>query len=631
MSTGVTSLPKNTRFLIAFALLFIGMACNRKEIVLPASPSRGVVPVSLSFSNLDTVSVRAVKLKAPRGPGTVRFEDGVVFQQGWSLVRWTFPVGRDSRIIGTFSPPQNPRPGQVFAVEVTTQSSPSKEIFQWSATDGEASYQIAFDVPIEPEDELVRVQLVALGKGESGLWDVTLESTHTPAHNTITRVPPRVPKAVVVYVMDALRADNVGCFGSMLGATLCIDSLAREGARFAQHFSVAPSTVPSTRSLFTGLPLQPAEGIPPGGPSTLAEVFRDAGFRTGCFSSNPALSRDFGLVKGFEQVSFEELDQDFNLGARSVNDSAPRLHRAALEWVQSLGAEDRAFLYLHTLHPHNPYTPPPEYLAKYVALESDLPVGTTRELVEIRDQRMETTDEIRTRIGAAYAAGLAYNDALLCDFVDALEERFGSGEILLVLTSDHGEELFDHGGVLHGYTLYDEMLHIPLVIRWPGVITPRKIEQQTGTLDVHGTLSSMIEQPGQSLPNGGTSLWESILGRAPELEDRLVFAAAPGVRDTIATVRSPRRKVVEAQSKGLRSGMGFRLGRSHDSEYVFYMDEDPGERCNRCPDDDFEADWLRAELRAWRREWTPGVQPDQLQQIDEATRRRLEALGYVIP
>ena len=602
-----------------------------REIVLPVSPSRGVVPVSLSFSHRDAVSVRGVRLKAPRRPGAVLFEEGVVSQQGWSLVRWTLPVGRDSRIIGSFSPPQNPRPGQVFAVEVTTQNLPSKEIFRWSATDVEGAHQTAFDVPFEAEHELVRVQLVALGEGEPGLWDVTLESAHTPPHHAITHAPPRAPKAVVVYVMDALRADNVGCFGSTLGATPCIDSLAQEGVRFAQHFSVAPSTVPSTRSLFTGLPLQPAEGIPPGGPSTLAEGFRDAGFRTGCFSSNPALSKDFGLVKGFEQVSFEELDEDFNLGVRSVNDSAARLHSAALDWVQSLGAEDRAFLYLHTLHPHNPYTPPPEFMAKFVALESDLPVGTTRELVEIRDQGMKATNEIQKRIRAAYASGIGYNDALLCGFVDALEERFGAGEILLVLTSDHGEELFDHGGVLHGYTLYDEMLHIPLVIHWPGVITPRTIEQQTGTVDVHATLSSMIEQPGQLSPTGGTSLWTSILGPLPELEDRLVFAAAPGIRDTIAMVRSPRLKVVEAQSKGLQSGMGFRLGRGHDSEYVFDLEKDPAELCNRCRDDDLETDWLRAELRAWRRKWTPSVQPDQPQEIDEATRRRLEALGYVNP
>lgn len=599
-----------------------------RKIKLPVPTRRGVVSVALSFSKPDAISVRAVHLRAPRQAGEVVFSERGIFQQGWSLVRWTLSVPAGTRLVGSISPPQSPQPGQVFAVEVTTHDHPAKEMFRWSAAHAGAT---DFEINIAEKPGIVRVQLVALGEGNPAVWDLTMENRKPRTDQSTTHQPSRVPKAVVIYVMDALRADSLGCYGSAKVNTPCFDSFSDEGVRFVKHFSVAPSTAPSTRSLFTGLPLQPPEGLPEGGPSTLAEDFRDAGFKTGCFSSNPKLSRAFGLVRGFEQVGFEELDEDFNPGARTVNDSAARVHRAALEWLQSLHQKDRVFLYVHTLNPHNPYTPPPGYLAQNVALEIDMPVGTTRELVEIRDQRLLATGEIQERIRSAYAAGVEYNDALLCSFVQALEERFGRGEVLLVLTSDHGEELFDHGGVLHGYTLYDEMVHIPLVIRWPGVINPRKIEQQTGTLDVHATLSSIIEKPQQSSQTSGLSLWRSLLGFSPELEERLVFAAAPGVRDTIAMVRSPRLKVVEAQSQRLQSGMGFRLGRGHDSEYVFELLEDPSELRNRFPDDDLEAEWLRTELRAWRQKWTAVAPSGTQQQLDETTRRKLEALGYVNP
>ncbi len=599
-----------------------------RKIILPTPTWRGVVPVTLSFSDPDVISVRAVHLNAPRRAGEVVFSEGGISQQGWSLVRWTLPVAAGSRLVGSILPPKSPRPGQAFAVELKTQDHAAKEIFRWSASHAGAT---DFEITIAEKSGIVRVQLVALGKGDPAVWQLTVANRQPSADQRTTPHPPKTPKAVVVYVMDALRADSLGCYGSPDVNTPCFDSFAREGARFVKHFSVAPSTVPSTRSLFTGLPLQPPVGLLEEGLLTLAESFRDAGFKTGCFSSNPALSRAFGLVRGFDQVGFEELDEDFKLGVRSVNDSAARVHRASLEWLQSLHQGDQVFLYVHTLNPHNPYTPPPEYLAQNIELEDDLPVGTTRELVEIRDQRLVVTEEIRKRIRGAYAASVEYNDALLCSFVHALEKRFGREEVLLVLTSDHGEELFDHGGVLHGYTLYDEMVHIPLVIRWPGVTNPRRIERQTGTLDVHATLSTIIDNSRKSSLTSGESLWRLLLGSQTDFEERLAFAAAPGVRGTIAMVRSPRMKVVEAQSPGLQSGMGFRLGRGHDGEYVFDLLEDPEELRNQIPDDDLEAEWLKTELRAWRQRWTSAAPPGPQQQLDEATRRKLEALGYVNP
>ncbi|MEN8164573.1 MAG: sulfatase-like hydrolase/transferase, partial [Acidobacteriota bacterium] len=276
-----------------------------QEIRLPTPTRRGVVPVALSFSKPDVISVRAVHLKAPRQAGEVVFSESGISQQGWSLVRWTLTVPAGTRLVGSIAPPHGPQPGQVFAVEVTAHDHPAKEMFRWSAAHAGAT---DFEFNIAEKPGIVRIQLVALGEGHPAVWDLTMENRQPPTEQSTTLQPPRVPKAVVVYVMDALRADSLGCYGSTEVNTPCFDSFSAEGVRFAKHFCVAPSTAPSTRSLFTGLPLQPPEGLPEGGPSTLAERFRDAGFKTGCFTSNPKLSRAFGLVRGFEQVGFEELD-----------------------------------------------------------------------------------------------------------------------------------------------------------------------------------------------------------------------------------------------------------------------------------------------------------------------------------
>ena len=100
---------------------------------------------------------------------------------------------------------------------------------------------------------------------------------------------------------------------------------------------------------------------------------------------------------------------------------------------------------------------------------------------------------------------------------------------MLVVTSDHGEELFDHGGVLHGHTLYDEMLHVPLVVWWPGQVPPRVIDDPTDTLDVHATLRGLVAPRSQE-PEGGDDLWRAISGSTNRNGGpRLQFATAPGL------------------------------------------------------------------------------------------------------
>ncbi|HEY7215000.1 MAG TPA: sulfatase-like hydrolase/transferase, partial [Thermoanaerobaculia bacterium] len=179
------------------------------------------------------------------------------------------------------------------------------------------------------------------------------------------------------------------------------------------------------------------------------------------------------------------------------------------------------------------------------------------------------------------------------------------------VTADHGEELFDHGGVLHGYTLYEEMLRIPLILWAPGRLRPAVVESPTDTLDFRAALLDLAgfhaEDPSASLPR---------------------LAAASSLRGGLYAAWSPRFKVIWAPRTSSAWGMGGGWGRSRDPEYVFDLVRDPGETVNLAGSDSFEVAWLRSRLLAWAERGRTVEEPAEAP-TDRETRERLRALGYV--
>ena len=190
----------------------------------------------------------------------------------------------------------------------------------------------------------------------------------------------------------------------------------------------------------------------------------------------------------------------------------------------------------------------------------------------------------------------------------------------MALTSDHGEELFDHGGVLHGYTLYEEMIRIPLVLWWPGTVAPGDHAGPTSTLDLHATLAGLVAPDADSEGR-------PLLPSPPDADVHL--AAAASVKGGIYSIQSGRWKLVWAPRRGLDWGVGGGLGRTRSTEYLFDLETDPGELTNRAGEGGLEAAWLRSRLKAWIAAKTPHGTEDEEPGVDAETRRRLEALGYV--
>lgn len=598
------------------------------ELRLPmAGLALGRVPVDLTF-DLPPPGVLSAAVRPTSVVGEAEVEGADLLQRGDSLVDFVRPTERGAVLLGSFVPPQPPGPDQRFELSVESERGAVIGRFAWSpAWLDRWRGPRSIELPLGDAAGFVRVRLRASGGGAAGRWrDLGFarratsrsEPAPPPEHRT---APPRL---IVLYVMDALRADRVGNLGARSGASPTLDRLAREGMAFAAHRSVAPNTLPSTKTLFTGRPFVTRGGwklVPEDGP-TLAERLRDAGYRTGLFSGNVHVSAAFGTDRGFEHAAPEVLMDEAGAAESPVNDSAARVDAAALAWLASLPPGAKAFLYLHTIHPHNPYTPPEPYRARFAPRRGSTIDGRTETLIGIRQRRIAVGEADRQRLAGLYTASFAYNDAELGSFLAALGRWAPPAETLVAVTWDHGEELFDHGGVLHGYTLYEEMLRIPLVLWSPGRIAPAVVDTPTDTLDLHATL---LDLAGVGRDDGapGRSLVRQLAAREVSL------AAASSVKGGIYAARSARFKLVWAPRVGQGWGMGEGRGRSRDPEYVFDLLADPGETDNLAGTGAFEVAWLRSRLLAWVERGKRAGEDGEPAPVDEETRRRLRALGYL--
>lgn len=604
------------------------------EVKLPGDLPVGRVPVDLSF-DWGSRGVLAAAVRPNRPAGKVHLEGADVFQSGDSLTDFVHRVSGGETLVGTFVPPEEARPGQRFELTLERESGPTAQRFSWVAGQGEAEER-KIALPVGAASGFVRVRLIASGQGPEGRWEGlgmmggpgVAEPPVAVAEKKLP--PPEPPRVVIVYVMDALRADALGYANGRPGISPTYDRLAREGVVFRHHRSIAPNTIPSTKALFTGRPVVTGgdAALGPDDGTTLAERFRDAGYRTGLFSGNVYVSPSFGTDRGFEHVAREVLMDADGAGPGQLNDNAARAHAAALSWLRTLKPGERAFLYFHTIHPHNPYAPPEPYRQRFThGIHSSID-GSTETLMAVRKGGMPAGPADRERLRGLYTGSLAFNDAELGSFLEKVKQWAPPGELLTVLTSDHGEELFDHGGVLHGYTLYEELLDIPLVFWWPGRLRAARVEEPTDTLDVYATLLDLC---GLGKPDG---TGRPLLGQVPSREGYVHLAAASSVIGGIYSAQAGRWKLVWAPRFGHEWGMGDGRGRSRDPEYLFDLEKDPGEQVNLAGADSLEVAWLRSRLLAWiqRNRSTSGSGSEgpsrRPQPVDAETEKRLRALGY---
>lgn len=418
---------------------------------------------------------------------------------------------------------------------------------------------------------------------------------------------------VILITVDTLRADHLGVYGYERPTSPRLDGWAEEAAVFEQAVATSPWTLASFGSLFTGLlPERHGAGYRFGKQkfsrldaelSTLAEAFGRAGYLTGAVVTNIYLTPKFGLAKGFETfVNLAGGDGESPAAAEVAVDQA-------LVFIRR-HQEEPFFLFLHLVDPHLPYDAPPPVRGRFTADSAsrlELPFDQRR---RVRGGGLRLEEEDRAFITAAYDEEIAFADLHLGRLFDALAELELLESSLLVFTSDHGEELFDHGGFEHGHTLYQELLRIPLIVRGPGV-RPGRHREPVSLVDIPARI---IEAAGlRDLVQGeGRSFW-GLLTVAQSLPSAQLAAqwnvSGP---ERQALIDWPHKLLLNLESGGSR---------------LFDLTEDPGEQRPLGPSGADTARRLERDLRRLLPRRVPSE--ERAPELDREEIERLRALGYV--
>jgi arylsulfatase A-like enzyme len=424
---------------------------------------------------------------------------------------------------------------------------------------------------------------------------------------------------VLLAVIDTLRADRLGCYGNPRGLTPAIDGLAEEAALFEAASAHAPWTLPSTASLLTGLlPEQHGAGGRLGaftrlakGVPTLAEHFRAAGYATAAVVNVSFLGPDFGLARGFEHHDLEAYESNRKMRRADATTDA------ALGWLGAERGERPFFLLVHYFDPHALYDPPQPFRRRFARApdreDGGFAFGTRAQMVELRAGRLPLDPATLERAEALYDAEVAFTDAHVGRLLSGLDRLGLTERTVVVLTADHGEEFLDHQGFEHGHTLYAELLHVPLVIRAPGLAALR-CASGVGLVDVAPTvceLAGLAPLPGA----GGASLLPLLQGESAGAGDRPVLAHGNFWGPPLSAWRAGDWKLIQNPSGAARA------------LELYRWREDPAELRDLAGAEASRAGELAAELARVAGGLARGEGGAVV--LDEARRAELEDLGYL--
>ncbi len=365
--------------------------------------------------------------------------------------------------------------------------------------------------------------LLALAASPLLLLDRNPAPARSPAR------PPAVPHVILLSI-DTLRGDALVCSGAREVLTPHLDALAADSLCFARASSSAAWTLPAMTSVMTGVSPQVhgavhVRGRVPDGLSTLAEVLRHAGYRTAAFVSSTVLGPQANLTQGFDEFhAWPGPWLGHSLGGTLLASRVPRfrpdevpppdLAAAAGRWLGS-HRDVPFFLWVHSFDPHAPYGPPRRHLQGRAQ-----PPGE-----HLRGLRFEGWDEEAIRAGTwvptaaerdwirhLYLAEVRWADEAAGQILDEVKRLGLYDDALILVVSDHGEEFWEHGSYGHGHSLYDEILHVPLLVKLPRSMSSRgrigrigpigRISQITAPVSTASVFATVLDACALPLPAG---------------------------------------------------------------------------------------------------------------------------------
>jgi tetratricopeptide (TPR) repeat protein len=388
---------------------------------------------------------------------------------------------------------------------------------------------------------------------------------------------------IVLISIDTLRADRLPAYGYTRVQTPALDALAADGVVFERAYSHSPQTLPAHASILTGrLPFEHGVRDNVGyalaeNERTLAELLRNRGFSTGAAVSSYVLRPDTGIAQGFASYDAELPASAPESSVGAVQRDGGRTFEAAERWLASQDGQ-RLFLFLHLYEPHKPYAPP-ERFARY----------------------------------DAYDGEIAYADEIVGRFVQTLKKRDLYHGATIIVLSDHGEGLGDHGEQEHGLFLYDESVRVPLIVKQPDSIgAGRRITSPVQHIDIVPTVLDFVRAP---VPGDlrGRSLRDVLESSDATLPEEGIYAEAFYSRlhfgwSELYSLTDARYRYIKAPR-----------------EELYDLQQDPREQQNLAADREQSVTAMRGAIERFVA-GRPLQAPDAVSAADE---ERFAALGYI--
>ncbi len=400
----------------------------------------------------------------------------------------------------------------------------------------------------------------------------------------------RSSPSVLLVSIDTLRADRLGSYGYAAASTPVLDALAARGLRFEQAATTTPLTLPAHTSLLTGT-FPAFHGVRDNGSfyvgdqmTTLAEVLKARGYRTGGFVGAYVLDHRWGIAQGFDHYfdNFDLSHYQMSAGLDAAQRPGSEVVDHALAWLGE--NRDRPFFaWVHLYDPHSPYVPPEPYRSRFPAT-----------------------------LQGAYDGEVASADAQVGRLIEYLQTSGRLDHTIVVAVGDHGESLGEHSEQQHGFFVYEATMHIPLIVAGPDV-PARVVPDQVRIVDVMPTI---LELAGAKVPTAVQGVSLLPLGRGTKL-DLLAFGETWYPRyhygwSELAEVRDGRYKFIAAPRREL-----------YDTQ------TDPAETRDLSASNPRMADALEKALRDMAARTAVSATPQKPRAIEPEAEERLRALGYV--
>ncbi len=417
---------------------------------------------------------------------------------------------------------------------------------------------------------------------------------------------------IILIVLDTTRFDRLGCNGYHRPTSPNIDKLAQQALLYTQTIAPSSWTLPSHASLFTGKytyshgaeydpqgPLLLLDAIPgpqswdkyrarglPQTETTMAEILKQQGYNTAAVVGGPWLKKIFGLAKGFDFYDDSEIGSLNGRLASQVTASASR-------WLAESRSE-RFFLFLNYFDPHLPYMPPEGFA------ETFLPKGVTPAQAELSTEG----------INALYDAEILYMDHYVGQLLQKLKSLNLYEKSLIVVTSDHGELLGEHDKFLHGKYLYQQELHVPLIVKYPsGEMAAGRTDLRIQLVDVLPMLCNRL----------GIDVPPQVQGNVPpQIHHPIIAETYP---PPMLSEDGHWRAIFDQDYKFTWNSKGNHL--------LFNLKDDPGENTNLIERQPQQAVMMVKQLGGFLASLPKPGTAGPIQEIDQQTRDALKSLGYV--